>query len=389
MKSKSPFRVGQPARGATIVGRDPEIGQVEKALSKRGRRLLLRGGRQVGTSSILLEAQARLRSSGRPAIVVRLQSATGVADMGTRVLQAASRQLRKTWKDVSQELVDRLGTLAGMEERSGNGRTAPQLDRALRAAPVEAQREALGAVLDALNAVAGDRKTTIGIALDDVQEIQRHGGVDAEWHLRGVLGRHEHLGYVLTVAEAPHTIALLDQDRAFHGVFEVLDVGALPTKELGAWIDSRLKVGGAKTKRGLGRDIAKLVGPATGDVIRLADRVFWRGTQGGKLRRRDLPAAVDAIVDELDELLRGEWGQLTARQQNLMRALAAGELQPFAERVRRRYDLRSSAAVARTLELLIQKGVVHKSESGYRVVNPYRRRWIEREALPDLAEAAE
>jgi predicted transcriptional regulator len=81
---------------------------------------------------------------------------------------------------------------------------------------------------------------------------------------------------------------------------------------------------------------------------------------------------------------RSDWRALTPRQQNLLRALSAEEDRPFAADVRRQYDLRSSAAVARSLELLMQKGLVIRSEKGYAVDNPFFRHWVARSALPDV-----
>jgi len=384
MKTRNPFRVGRAARGRYFVGRERELEQVQRALATPHARLLLYGARQVGKSSLLVEAQARLRTEGQASVVVSLGSASSVADMASRVLRAATAQLRKPWKGIANEVASRLGPMATLRADVETGRPTPTLDRGLRAAPVEAQRESLGAVLDVLDALATERGEVLGIALDDFEQILKFGGADAEWHLRGVVGRHRSTGYVLSGGTDTLIATMTAQDRAFHGRFELLPVPTLEAKTLSAWIDTGLKGAGVKSKRGVGKKIVQMVGPRTGDVARLAGQAYLLAQSGGKLRVGDLPVVMDGIVDDLDELLAAEWSLLTGRQQNLLRALAAGELQPFAERVRRLYDLRSSAAVARTLELLIQKGLVVRSDSGYRLVNPYRRRWIERTALPDL-----
>ncbi len=370
------------------MGRGEEVDRVEQILGSPGARLLVYGGRQVGKSSVLAEAQGRLRGKALPSVLVDLGSATTVADMATRVLRASTAQLRKVWKRAGRELAERLGTQVSLRPDPVSGRPTPTLNRSARAAPVEAQREILGAVLDALDAMTAGRDQNLGLGLDGIHEVSRFGGEDAEWHLRGVIQRHHRLAYVLVGGDEASTEALTGKDRAFHGFTDLLKVEALPEDELAQWIESRFKGEGIKTKRGVGREMVQLVGPSTGDVVRLARKTFdLTGKSTGKLRPADVATAVDEVVAELDELFSEEWSHLTGRQQNLMRALAAGELQPFAERVRRRYDLRSSAAVARTLELLIQKGLVVKSSDGYGVVSPYRVRWIELNALPDLGGA--
>ena len=76
-------------------------------------------------------------------------------------------------------------------------------------------------------ALAGDRAITLGIVLDEFQEISRFGGESAEWHLRGIIQHHQHVSYVLAGSQAHIIERMLDQGRAFYGLADHLQFGPI------------------------------------------------------------------------------------------------------------------------------------------------------------------
>ena len=188
MDTNLPFRTAGAPRAGDVVGRQTEIEAVERALTFPGARLLVYGDRRTGKSSVLAAAQARLRSEKIPSVMVSFGGATTVADMATRTLRASTIQLRKIWKGFARDMTARLGSRAQLVPDPITGRDMPTLERGLRSEPDEAQRESLGAVLDALDAIAGERGKTFGVAIDDVEAAQDQVGVDLADDKQIVLG---------------------------------------------------------------------------------------------------------------------------------------------------------------------------------------------------------
>lgn len=385
---QNPFRVGGTVSGRFFTDRAAEIRRITSTLLEPQAKLLVYGPRRMGKSSAVLVARQRLRRKRHPTVGADLSSATTVADMATRVLHAGVQQLRPLWKDVVAEIAGRIRVSATVVV-DPSGRSSLALDVRLRDAPLEEQRTGLAEALNVLDDLAGRRKTTIGIALDEFQEIHRFGGEEAEWHLRGVIEKHEHVAYVLVGSQESLIRAMTSGNRAFYKLCEMLAFGPMDEDHLARWIDSRLESHGVEPKaagpRGAGARIVELAGPRTRDVVQLARAAYQVGMASGRLRPRDVETAMDRVVDEEGDLLRADWERRTALQQNVLRAIAAGEEKLFAAAAIRRYGLRGTAYVASALNSLVDGGIVVKHEEGdYAFDSPYLRRWVVRHALPDV-----
>jgi hypothetical protein len=337
----------------------------------------------MGKSSAI-EAAIRGPHRGRPvAVMADLSSATTLTDIATRILQAATRQLRATWETVVSDLVRHLSFTVTVVHEPGGQQTLT-LDVSRRNLPVEDQRVTLGEALDAIEQLAREKGRAIGIVLDEFQEIHRFGAEEAEWHLRGVIQRHRHVSYVMAGSKESLIVAMTGKNRAFYKMFELLPFGPIDEEHMRRWVESRMESRGVRPG-GLGRRIIELARPRTRDIVQLARAAFQLGAPEGRLREGDVERAVDQVVDEEHDLLRAEWDRLTGLQQNALRAIAAGERKLFSEAVRQRYGLRGTSYVAATLDALIERDlVVKRAEGAYAFDSPFMRRWVERYALPDL-----
>ncbi len=380
----NPFRVGGTVIGPYFTDRAAELKRIAAALSEPQAKLLVFGPRRMGKSSTLESAIRRLRRKSQPAILADLSATTTLADMATRILQSATRQLRATWKNVVGELVSqlRIGVSVGVDP--GSGHQTLRLDVSRRSAPLDEQRLSLAEALDAIDRLASAKGRSIGVALDEFQEIHRFGGEEAEWHLRGVIQRHKHVSYVLAGSKESLIQAMIAENRAFYKLFELLPFGPIDEDHLARWIESRLETHGVRPND-LGGRIVALARPRTRDIVQLASAAFSVGAAAGELTEGDLERALDQVVDVEDDLLRSEWERRTALQQNVLRAIAAGEAKLFSEAVRERYGLRGTSYVASALEALIDVDLVVKREEGvYEFDSPFMRRWVVRQALPDV-----
>jgi hypothetical protein len=345
----NPFRISGTVVGEYFTDRAIEVKRIAAALSEPQAKLLVYGPRRMGKSSAIESAVRRLRRRGSPAVVVDLSTATALADVASRILQAAAGQLPSSWRDVVGDIVRHLRVGVTVVPDPATGHPTLFLDVGHRKAPLEEQRLTLAEALDAIDRLAADRERTIGVVLDEFQEIHRFGGEEAEWHLRGVIQRHKNVSYVLAGSRESLIGAMVQKNRAS------------------------------------GRRVVELARSRTRDVIQLARAAFEIGRARGKLGASDVEEALDRVVDEEDEMLRAEWERRTALQQNVLRALAAREQKLFSESTRDRYGLRGSAYVAGALDGLIDADLVVKRADGeYEFDSPFMQRWVARHTLPDV-----
>lgn len=380
----NPFRIGGTVVGRYFTDRADEVGRIAAALAERQAKLLISGPRRMGKSSAIAAAVGRLRRKRQPVVVADLSTATALADVASRILQAAAAQLSARWKDAVGELIRHLQIAVTVVPDPATGHPTLVLDVGRRRASLEEQRLTLAQALDSIDRLAADKSSTIGIVLDEFQEIHRFGGEEAEWHLRGVIQDHRHAAYVLAGSRTSLVEAMVRKNRAFYKLFELLVFGPMDERHLSRWIDSRLESHGVRPN-GAGARIVELARPRTRDIIQLARAAFQVGLPAGQLGAGDVERAFDRVVDEENEMLRADWERRTALQQNVLRAIAAGERKLFSESARDRFGLRGSAYVAASLTALIDADLVVKRDEGaYEYDSPFMRRWVVRRTLPDV-----
>ena len=383
--ARNPFRIHGVVEDEYFTNRAEEVERIVKTLREPGAKLLVYGPRRMGKTSALARVVSRIEAEGGHAIMADLSTASSVTDIGNRVLEAAARSLGRRWRDLVQDFVDRLHVTVTLTPDTAAGIIIPSLDVRLRRADLDDQRNTLRNVLDAMEGMARDRKTTIGIVLDEFQEICRFGGEDAEWHLRGVIQGHHHVSYVLS-GSATHVIErMTDTGRAFYGLLDQLYIGPIDPSHLARWIDSRMEAAGVATS-GVGEHAIRLVGPRTRDIIQLARKCFDRTRAVGTAGPPEVDDAFREILEEEDDIWRSLWEQLTPHQQNVLRAVAAGTDGLTTKVTLERFSLGSSGSATNSAAALVEVGRLLKAEggTGYGFDSPYFRGWVILQALADI-----
>ena len=389
----NPFRIGVAVRGVFFTDRADETTRVAATLGEAGARLLVVGERRVGKTSVLLRGIERVQRAGGHAFLVDCGTAGSAVEIANRILSAATRALGRDWAATVADLTRRtrariqLGTDAA-------GSPTVSFEPAFTNDPAS-QQDAIATVLDALDARAKRERRVIGIALDEVQRLTAIlGGESGEWVLRGLLQHHQHLGYVLAGSEPTVLSAMQGRGRAFYDQLSLMTIGPMDPAHFARWIDDRSARAGLAMP-GLGGACLALAGPRTRDVAQLARAVFSAAAAGtARSAALEAPSGVALaraifadLVEEQADPFRALWETLARTRQQVLRALAVGDVGLTTDGARRRYGLSSSGVVGSALEALRETRVIVRDSgaiAGYAFDNPYFRGWVLANALPDL-----
>lgn len=374
-----PFRIGGVVSGEYFTDRAAETRRIAAALTEPQAGLLVYGARRMGKTSALEAAAARVRRKGGAVVVADLSTGSTISDVANRILLAASTELGRTWKDVAADFAKRITPALSITIDPVTGQPTLSLEPAARTRAIDQQRHTLGEVLDAIDGMAKARKKTVGIILDEFQEIHNFGGEDAEWHLRGVMQKHKNIGYVLAGSRETLIREMVGKNRAFYKQLEMLHFDAIDPTHFARWIDERLAGAGVKGS-GIGARAIELAGPRTRDVLQLARAAYQTAQDRGSA---DIEAAFVQVIGEEGESVRAQWDQLTILQQNVLRAIAAEPEQIYSEATRRRFALGATGSVVGAVEALITKGLLLKTDAGLAFESPFTRGWTILNALPD------
>lgn len=389
----NPFRIDGVVEPPYFTDRAEEVKRIRRALERPPSKLLVYGERRMGKTSALHVARMAVERAGGAVVFADLSTVSSPADMANRVLDAATRSLGRSWSNFLGELTSRLRVRLELVPDPATGLAIPRVEAGLRSREAGEQVESFVGLLDALEGMAEDRGATLGVVLDEFQELHRFGGESAEWRLRGVIQHHRRLGYVLAGSDASLIRSMLGENRAFYELFEPLHFGAMDPAHLARWIDERMEAGGAGVK-GLGRRVLEVTGSRTRDAVRLARAAYevsgartssdrTGGDEEGsvELARR----ALERVVAEEDDRMRVVWDNLTELQQNVLRAVAWNQAGLTARETLDRFGLGHGGSARNSALALEKQGLLRKSEveAGYSFDSPFARAWVVRHALPD------
>ncbi|MGQ0560808.1 MAG: AAA family ATPase [Gemmatimonadota bacterium] len=376
----APFRIGGVVSGEYFTGRAAEIRRIAGALREPQAALLVYGARRMGKTSALEAAAARVRRKGGAVIVADLSTGSTVGDVANRILLAATRELGRVWKDVVGDFARRITPAVLVTMDPATGQPVLSLEAGARAKPIDEQRQTLAQVLDAVAALAASRQRVVGVILDEFQELHQFGGEEAEWHLRATMQKHKNIGYVLAGSRETLIQQMLGKDRAFYKQLELLHFGPIDPGHLARWIDERLAAAGVRAS-GIGRRAIELGGARTRDVLQLARAAYYTALERGQ---PDVDVAFVQVVREEEDAIRAQWDQLTALQQNVLRAVATEPAQLYAEETRRFFNLGPTASVAGAVDALMDKALLVKQGDRLIFESPFTRGWVILNALPDI-----
>jgi hypothetical protein len=384
-KEDRPFRIDGIVTPPHFTNRAAEVAHIRDALRSPPSKLLVYGPRRMGKTSTILVASNAAERDGVQVVRADLSTASSFADVTNRLLTASVRALGRTWKDLVGLFVERLRIAVSLRPDPVTGIALPTLEASLRSGDPDAQRETLGTTLDTLDALAEERDARIGIVLDEFQEIHRLGGEEAEWHLRGVLERHAHLSYVMAGSRTALVQRMISEpSRAFYKLLDVLYLGPMDEEHFARWIDDRLEESGRPCP-GVGAYCLEVAGPRTRDVVQLA-RACWRAWSKG-VRVPDLvEAAFRDIVAEEEVIALTVWDGLTARQQDVLRAVAGASAGLTTRETGDRFSLPASGTVSNTAAALVDAELLVKADvpPGYDFESPFFRGWVVIRTLPDI-----
>lgn len=381
----NPFRVSGTVTGAYFTNREDELARIVRTLQEPGAKLLLAGARRTGKTSTLERAVETVTAAGGAACLADLSTASTPVDMANRVLAAAMRVVKRGWASAIRERMAHLTAGVSFTPDPATGFVIPSLNVSVRAADELTQETSLAQVLDTLDALAADRHVTLGIVLDEFQEIARFGE-HAEWRLRGVIQRHQHVSYVVAGSHLSLMDAMQSKGRAFYKLFERCPFGPIDPEHMAGWIDARVRTVGLVPRNAGDRCVA-LAGARTRDIVRLARKCVDRHASGTHpIDALAVDAAFREILDEDDDSTHRWWSTLTVLQQNVLRAVAGATTGLTAGVTQRQFGLRPSTMT--TVQTLVATGVLQRTPhgSGYMFDDPFVRGWVVLHALPDLGQ---
>ena len=360
----SPFTPGETA--SEIPGREAQVTQIMGVLGRvavegrfAGRVRVDIGPRGVGKTSLLRRAERAARDLGLATVFVTAGNGTL-----TSVVADEVAVLTRGWGhgDVLGGRVDQVKVSAGVPgvaavEVSGGARPGPEATRAFRdlvtaaarAAVEDADRKGLVLLVDEFQSADAESLRTVAYAWQELQAAE--SPVPAALLGAGLSHTPDVVTRAVTHAERFQYRPMRDLEA--HDARQALTA---PTAALGvSWATDALET---VVERAQGYPY----------FIQLYGDEVWRAAGdpglGGRLSMDHVLAAQDQVDIDVNELYRSRWAKATARERDLLTAMAAQQDGPVARR-----DIAEALGVETTAlsmarQSLMDKGIVDAPAHG-------------------------
>lgn len=374
-----PFRVGEHVTGEFFTDRAREVKKILRAM-REPTRLLVYGDRRQGKSTAIHFAAERFQEEGGLTLWVDVATVSNFAEIARRLI--ASVPYSWVWREDLQERLLRAAIRVELRaDPAGN----PVLSLGLEPRPVAPDhgKDELRRVIGILDALAGEKEVPVAVVLDEFQQLVELVD-EGDWILRKQMQNAHHLSFICAGSQASLIQEMLSEEGAFYRYFESLNVREIDPDHLATWIEDRMSGAGVEPDEGVGRVIISSVGPRTQDCLQLARAAFLLGREECQVKPAHVEEALKSSVLEDADRFEKQWSDLAPSQQGVLRAVAAGEEQLYAQDTSRRHGLPTSSAIRKAILALQSKGHLSQGDPP-RVDDPFFREWILMAAMPDGA----
>lgn len=364
-----PSRLGMRVTGEEFCGRRRELAELREYLRSSGRVYVV-GERRIGKTSLVFEALRTLR--GTHVVDADLLAIKTVADLTHRLAAAVIKAEPK-----QSGLLSLVKGLAQLRPTIG---VDPITNTpTVSFAPGSGNRPE---TLDAIFALWEPWRRVI-VVFDEFQDVLNLPGEDAVTaRLRGLIQRQERVSFVFcgSLRHRMEDIFAKDDSPFFKAAMRLF-IGPLERPAFRAFLERKFDSGRRKMAPGLLDTVLDVCQDNPGDAQRFCTALWQVTSYRQAITDTDLVAAWDMVfamhAQEYDEILRN----LSVQQAQTLHALARyGGRSNLSKAFLESTGISLQPSVAKAMNSLLEKGLVRKDATEYRLCDPFLTRWLTRRA---------
>jgi hypothetical protein len=376
---RNPFEYGRELGPGELADREEEIAEVRRTLLGGGKHFLI-GPRRYGKSSIHNVAAVEAREAGGVVLRYNVQGYPQLHALAAAIVADTGRIVRGP-VDQATALVGRLfrRLRPTITVNPSDQTFSVHLGVADTTAPVPL----LTAVLHGLEEAAAEADRSVGLVLDEFQQVVAPDGAAAEAQVRAAVQEHRRVGYVFAGSDTRMLAAMTgDSSRPFYRLGSVRFLEAVPRGAFLAFLGRGFDLLG-----GADEDALMAILDEAEDVpynVQLLAHHCWtwlreRGT--GETLTVDLVVAIHAdAARRLDPVYSETWLGLTAPQRTALQVAIARQGEGLYTADATRQSGLSASSMQKAVEALIDKRVMWREaragESRLRLEDPLFGVWV-------------
>ncbi len=376
----NPFVYGEVVPSEAFVDRDAELDRLVADLGN-GQKVFLISPRRYGKSSLIRQALESLRRRGALTIELTVSSyssylaflegyARGLASVESKWDRA------RTW--LTEAITSTRPEIRYEPKESGLGRFSVAFPQVTTTRDLN---RLANEVFTLPGKLAGERKRTVVVALDEFQAIDSFNGGSVEHAIRAAAQHQRQVGYVFAGSEPSLMEKMIGPRRPFYKAGPVMRLQKISPTIFRDFIERRFTRSGVKPEPDVADAILDLAGNLPYDVQRLAHETWddVRAKGAKKVTLEDLHATLGRLLSEQETIFEALWQRLTLQQRATLRAVVLqGGRDIHSADARFRHRLGGPSTIQKSLAALTKHDVLLKEGPRYLVVDSLLREWVAR-----------
>jgi hypothetical protein len=376
----NPFVYGEVVPSEAFVDRDAELDRLVSDLGD-GQKVFLISPRRYGKSSLIRQALDALRRRGALAVELTVSSYSSyLAFLEGYARALASVESKwdraRTW--LTEAITSTRPEIRYEPKESGLGRFSVAFPQVTTTRDLNRLANELFTLPGKL---AGERKRTVVVALDEFQAIDSFDGGSVEHAIRAAAQHQRQVGYVFAGSEPSLMEKMIGPRRPFYKAGPVMRLQKISPTIFRDFIERRFTKSGVKPEPDVADAILDLAGNLPYDVQRLAHETWddVRAKGARKVTLEDLHHTLGRLLSEQETIFEALWQRLTLQQRATLRAVVLqGGREIHSVDARARHRLGVPSTIQKSLAALANQDLLLKEGSRYVVVDSLLREWVAR-----------
>lgn len=370
----NPFKFGKIVYDKHFYNREKELRKIISTLSS-GNNIALYAPRRYGKSSLIAKVLNNLEKEGYVCVHFDFMSVysqkTFIENYSRKILKSQKKSDVKTVISKFTTFVKSIKPAVSFDQ-SGN----PEFSLAFM--ENTDKEESLIEVINLPEALAGEHNKYI-IAFDEFQEITKLNGENFEKLLRSQIQKHKNVSYVFFGSKT-HMLKDMfnNKNRAFYNSADIMHLNKMATEESIEFLQKAFKSSNILLSSEMALYIIQQVDNIPYYIQFLAHQI-WEYAMINSISRID-NVMVDNSLQDILELKKDYYWELTSNQsihrKKLLFALSRDAKELYSEKTSKKYELGAASSTQKSLEVLLNQGIIEKSQDHYEFADPMYKKFI-------------
>lgn len=361
----NPFVFSKVVRGEHFYNREKELNEIVSTI-KGGNNIVLYAPRRYGKTSLVLKALEELQSQGYKTVYfdfMMVYSKSSFINNYAKALFKTNTNFTKFFQNVS-EFLKSIKPILSFDENQ-----KPNLSIDFQNSKVN---DSLEEIIDLPENLAKAKKEKYVIVFDEFQELEKLNGDNFEKLIRSKIQHQENTYYIFLGSKTSILKEMfLNRSRAFYNSSKAISINKMPESESINFLIDRFRNQKIVLKEEDARYMINKVENIPYYIQMLASQIWIRIQEKQKQINKNL---IDDSINEIINLKRDYYvtlfDGLNYNEKKLLKGILNQNSGFYTIEFLEKYDIKSQTSVTSSLNSLLRKGLIEKSNGDYYLLDP-------------------